>query len=70
MSADQRLADLGLTLPSVPKSIGNYVPFMLAGNLLFLSGVGPRRTDETMITGKSVLTSRWSKATRRRGCAG
>jgi enamine deaminase RidA (YjgF/YER057c/UK114 family) len=52
MSADQRLADLGLTLPSPPKPIGNYVPFRLAGNLLFLSGVGPRRADETMITGK------------------
>jgi enamine deaminase RidA (YjgF/YER057c/UK114 family) len=52
MSADQRLADLGLTLPSAPKPIGNYVPFRLAGNLLFLSGVGPRRPDETMITGK------------------
>ena len=52
MSADQRLADLGLTLPSAPKPIGNYVPFRLAGNLLFLSGVGPRRADETMITGK------------------
>jgi len=52
MSADQRLADLGLTLPSAPKPIGSYVPFRLAGNLLFLSGVGPRRPDETMITGK------------------
>ena len=52
MSADQRLADLGLTLPSPPKPIGNYVSSRLAGNLLFLSGVGPRRADETMITGK------------------
>ena len=40
MSADQRLADLGLTLPAPPKPLGNYVPFRLAGNLLFLSGVG------------------------------
>jgi enamine deaminase RidA (YjgF/YER057c/UK114 family) len=52
MSADKNLADLGLTLPSPPKPIGNYVPFRLAGSLLFLSGVGPRRADETMITGK------------------
>jgi enamine deaminase RidA (YjgF/YER057c/UK114 family) len=52
MSADKRLADLGLTLPSPPKPISNYVPFRLAGNLLFVSGVGPRRADETMITGK------------------
>ncbi len=52
MSAEQRLAALGLTLPPPPKPIGNYVPFRLAGNLLFLSGVGPRRADESMITGK------------------
>jgi enamine deaminase RidA (YjgF/YER057c/UK114 family) len=52
MSADTRLAELGLSLPAPPKPIGNYVPFRLAGNLLFLSGVGPRRADETMITGK------------------
>jgi enamine deaminase RidA (YjgF/YER057c/UK114 family) len=52
MSADQRLADLGLTLPPPPKPLGNYVPFRLAGNLLFLSGVGPRRPDESVITGK------------------
>jgi enamine deaminase RidA (YjgF/YER057c/UK114 family) len=52
MSADKNLADLGLTLPPPPRPIGNYVPFRLAGNLLFLSGVGPRRADESMITGK------------------
>jgi enamine deaminase RidA (YjgF/YER057c/UK114 family) len=52
MSADKRLAELGLTLPPPPKPIGNYVPFRLAGNLLFLSGVGPRRADETMVSGK------------------
>src|SRR5215471_4748017 len=52
MSADRRLTDLGLALPSPPKPIGNYVPFRLAGNLLFLSGVGPRRPDESMVIGK------------------
>ncbi len=52
MSAEQRLASLGLTLPPPPAPIGNYVPFRLAGNLLFLSGVGPRGPDGSMITGK------------------
>jgi enamine deaminase RidA (YjgF/YER057c/UK114 family) len=52
MTAVERLAALGLTLPPPPKPIGNYVPFRLAGNLLFLSGVGPRRADESMMTGK------------------
>lgn len=52
MSADQRLAALGLTLPPPPAPIGNYVPFRLAGSLLFLSGVGPRKPDGGIITGK------------------
>jgi enamine deaminase RidA (YjgF/YER057c/UK114 family) len=52
MTADERFAALGLTLPAPPKPAGNYVPFRLAGNLLFLSGVGPQRVDGTMITGK------------------
>ena len=52
MTASERLTQLGLTLPPPPKPVGNYVPFRLAGNLLFLSGVGPHRGDGTMVTGK------------------
>lgn len=52
MSATERLAKLGLTLPPAPKPIGNYVPFRLTGNLLFLSGVGPRHPDGSLTTGK------------------
>ena len=52
MSAEDKLASLGLTLPDSPRPIGNYVPYRLAGNLLFLSGVGPRLSDGTMIAGK------------------
>jgi enamine deaminase RidA (YjgF/YER057c/UK114 family) len=52
MPASERLAALGLTLPPPAAPIGNYVPFRLAGNLLFLSGVGPRHADGTFIAGK------------------
>jgi enamine deaminase RidA (YjgF/YER057c/UK114 family) len=52
MSAEQRLASLGLVLPPPPAPIGNYVPFRLAGTLLFLSGVGPRTPDGSMTAGK------------------
>lgn len=52
MSAEQRLHALGLTLPPPPKPIGTYVPYRIAGNILFMSGVGPRRADGSMITGK------------------
>lgn len=52
MTADERLGQLGLTLPPPPKPLGNYVPFRLAGNLLFLSGTGPRGVDGSVMTGK------------------
>ena len=42
---EQRIAALGLTLPTAPIPVANYVPFRLAANLLFLSGQGPRRAD-------------------------
>jgi hypothetical protein len=52
MTPTERLAQLGLTLPPPPKPAGNYRPYRLGGNLLFLSGVGPHRADATMIIGK------------------
>ena len=52
MSAEARLKQLGLVLPSVPSPVANYVPFRLAGNLLFLSGQGPRDDKGNALTGK------------------
>jgi enamine deaminase RidA (YjgF/YER057c/UK114 family) len=52
MNAEQKLAELGVTLPPLPKPVGNYVPFKRAGDLIFLSGQGPRRPDGGTFTGK------------------
>jgi enamine deaminase RidA (YjgF/YER057c/UK114 family) len=52
MSAEARLKQLGLVLPNVPTPVANYVPFRLAGNLLFLSGQGPRDDKGNALTGK------------------
>ena len=52
MSIENRLKDLGLELPPAPKPVGTYVGGVLVGNLLFMSGCGPRRPDGTAITGK------------------
>lgn len=49
---ERRLAELGLELPPAPKPIGTYVPAVQVGNLLFLSGLGPRRADGTMVQGR------------------
>jgi enamine deaminase RidA (YjgF/YER057c/UK114 family) len=35
---ETRLAELGVTLPSAPAPAANYVPFVQAGNLVFVSG--------------------------------
>jgi enamine deaminase RidA (YjgF/YER057c/UK114 family) len=35
---DARLAELGLTLPDAPAPAANYVPFVSAGGLLYVSG--------------------------------
>ena len=41
MTPEERLQELGLALPQIPPSIGNYVGAVRTGNLLFLSGKGP-----------------------------
>lgn len=41
---ESRLADLGITLPEPMAAVANYVPFVITGNQLFVSGqvsVGP-----------------------------
>ncbi len=38
MSANARLADLGITLPEPAKAVANYVGFVRTGNLLHISG--------------------------------
>ena len=45
MSAEARIKELGLAMPQPPKPLGNYVPGVRVGNLLFLSGHGPTRVD-------------------------
>ncbi len=40
-SAEQRLKQLGITLPAPPEPFGTYVEAVQTGNLLFLSGMLP-----------------------------
>ena len=51
MLIEQRLIDLGITLPTPQSPVANYVGAVLTGNLLFLSGRGPYRPDGGMHTG-------------------
>src|SRR3954453_11499089 len=52
MSAEARLKELGIVLPSVPSPVANYVPYRIVNNLLYLSGQGPRDESGNMLTGK------------------
>ncbi|MEK9719492.1 MAG: RidA family protein [Quisquiliibacterium sp.] len=52
MSIEARMKELGIELPPTPKPIGNYVAGVQVGNLLFMSGIGPRKPDGSSITGK------------------
>ena len=48
----QRLIELGLELPPVPVAAGNYAGFVLAANMLVVSGQLPRRADGSLLTGR------------------
>ena len=52
MDVDARLAELGLELPEPMAPAGNYLPARLAGDLLYLSGMGPVRADGSIVTGE------------------
>jgi enamine deaminase RidA (YjgF/YER057c/UK114 family) len=52
MGAEARLKELGLVLPELPKPVANYLPYRLAGNILYLAGQGPRDANGRQLTGK------------------
>jgi enamine deaminase RidA (YjgF/YER057c/UK114 family) len=52
MSAEARLAELGIELPEPPEPVGSYVEAVRTGNLLFLAGHGPVGLDGQLVRGK------------------
>ncbi len=46
-----RLVDLGITLPEAAAPAANYVPYVISGNLLFLSGQLPMEGGKVAVTG-------------------
>ena len=47
-----RLSELGISLPSVGRPVGAYVPAVESGNLVFVSGQIPIREGKVVYTGK------------------
>jgi enamine deaminase RidA (YjgF/YER057c/UK114 family) len=50
--AEQRLAELGISLPAPPEPFGIYVEAVQTGNLLFLSGMLPSEGREAKFVGR------------------
>lgn len=51
-SIDDKLKALGLELPPAPAPVANYVPTVICGNLLFISGQISKRGDGNLLVGK------------------
>lgn len=49
---EERLAELGLEVPTVPKPVAAYVPAMRSGSLVFTSGQLPTIDGKLPVTGK------------------
>lgn len=46
---DARLAELGVTLPDAPAPAANYVPYVVSGNMVFISGQVSRAGGEEYV---------------------
>ncbi|MEQ9258308.1 MAG: RidA family protein [Roseovarius sp.] len=46
---ETKLAEMGVTLPEAPVPAANYVPYVQAGGLLFVSGQLPKGADGLML---------------------
>lgn len=51
-AAEDRLAELGLSVPDVPAPVASYVPAVRSGNHVFTSGQLPMSGGELSVTGK------------------
>ena len=49
---EQRISELGLTLPEPSKPVANYVNAVRTGNLVFMAGKGPSKPEGGYIQGK------------------
>ncbi len=51
-AVEDRLAELGLSVPDVAKPVASYVPAVRGGTFVYTSGQLPMRSGELMTTGK------------------
>ncbi|MSP68343.1 MAG: RidA family protein [Alphaproteobacteria bacterium] len=49
---EARLKELGITLPDAPRPVANYVPYVISGNLVIVSGQVPLEGGTVAFKGK------------------
>jgi enamine deaminase RidA (YjgF/YER057c/UK114 family) len=62
---DAKLASLGITLPAAAAPAANYVPYVLSGSMLYISGQLPMEAGKLAVTGQlgaGVHTSEGQRA--------
>ena len=67
MSVEQRLTDLGLSLPTPAAPAANYVPYVISGNLLVIAGQLPLGPEGIAMHGKvgdTITTEQATEAAR------
>ncbi len=52
MTPEEKIKSLGIGLPTIPKPLGSYVPFVRTGNLVYLSGMLPLKDGNLLKTGR------------------
>jgi enamine deaminase RidA (YjgF/YER057c/UK114 family) len=52
MTPEEKLKQMGLSLSEPSTPVANYVPYRRAGNLLYISGQGPKRADGSYRVGR------------------
>jgi enamine deaminase RidA (YjgF/YER057c/UK114 family) len=68
MAVRERLAELGLELPSAPTPVASYVPVRVGGNLAFVSGMVPLEEGKPIVVGRlgdDVSVEQGAQAARR-----
>ena len=55
MSISDRMNELGIELPRAPAPVGAYVPYVISGSLMFISGQIPIRDGKMIHEGKVPL---------------
>lgn len=52
ISIDEKLNSLGIVLPTPPQAVANYVPYVVAGNMVIISGQLPMKEGQVAYKGK------------------